>query len=156
MVGGVDGPPAAQARPVRPRLDGIFWHLGLLPTDPGTRPLDSPTHPHVLLEAVAAGAHQSAKPAGPRDGQTPRDPHGAQQQELLAIVADAGDADRDDECLACEPGVDLRSGSVDESPRICLIHCVLHSREPPSADPHARWCGEGGLETRPYPIMLAK
>lgn len=24
--------------------------------------------------------------------------------------------------------------------------------EPPSADPHARWCGEGGLETRPYPI----
>jgi hypothetical protein len=24
--------------------------------------------------------------------------------------------------------------------------------EPPSADPHARWWGEGGLETRPYPI----
>ena len=24
--------------------------------------------------------------------------------------------------------------------------------EPPGADPHAGWCGEGGLETRPYPI----
>jgi len=29
---------------------------------------------------------------------------------------------------------------------------VLPSCEPPSADPHARWCGEGGLNTRPYPI----
>jgi hypothetical protein len=29
---------------------------------------------------------------------------------------------------------------------------VLPSYEPPSADPHARWCGEGGLNTRPYPI----
>ena len=25
-------------------------------------------------------------------------------------------------------------------------------REPPGADPHARWCGEGELETPPYPI----
>jgi RNA-directed DNA polymerase len=29
---------------------------------------------------------------------------------------------------------------------------VRRGREPPSADPHARWCGEGGLNTRPYPI----
>jgi hypothetical protein len=26
-------------------------------------------------------------------------------------------------------------------------------REPPGADPHARWCGEGRLKTVPYPIM---
>jgi hypothetical protein len=31
---------------------------------------------------------------------------------------------------------------------------VLPSCEPPSADPHARWCGEGGLNTRPYPIDI--
>ena len=30
---------------------------------------------------------------------------------------------------------------------------MLPSHEPPSADPHARWCGEGGLDTRLYPIM---
>ncbi|GAB4362997.1 MAG: hypothetical protein Kow0060_19520 [Methylohalobius crimeensis] len=29
---------------------------------------------------------------------------------------------------------------------------VLLSREPPGADPHAGWCGEDGLDTRPYPI----
>ena len=26
--------------------------------------------------------------------------------------------------------------------------------EPPGADPHAGWCGEGRLETGPYPIVL--
>jgi hypothetical protein len=26
-------------------------------------------------------------------------------------------------------------------------------REPPGADPHAGWCGEGRLITVPYPIM---
>ena len=25
--------------------------------------------------------------------------------------------------------------------------------EPPCAEPHAEWCGEGERETRPYPIM---
>jgi hypothetical protein len=25
---------------------------------------------------------------------------------------------------------------------------------PPGVDPHAGWCGETGLMTRPYPIML--
>jgi hypothetical protein len=29
---------------------------------------------------------------------------------------------------------------------------VLPVREPPGADPHAGWCGEGGLNTHPYPI----
>ena len=29
---------------------------------------------------------------------------------------------------------------------------VLAVHEPPGADPHAGWCGEGGLEARPYPI----
>src|SRR5262245_10195516 len=29
---------------------------------------------------------------------------------------------------------------------------VLSCREPPRADSQARWCGEGGLNTRPYPI----
>jgi hypothetical protein len=37
-------------------------------------------------------------------------------------------------------GAATRSGT-------CLI---LH--EPPGADPHAGWCGEGGLKARPYPI----
>ena len=27
--------------------------------------------------------------------------------------------------------------------------------EPPGADPHAGWCGEGGLKARPYPIGLS-
>ena len=30
---------------------------------------------------------------------------------------------------------------------------MLPVHEPPGADPHAGWCGEGGLEARPYPIM---
>jgi hypothetical protein len=29
---------------------------------------------------------------------------------------------------------------------------VLRSDEPPGADPHARWCGEGRLDAGPYPI----
>ncbi len=27
-------------------------------------------------------------------------------------------------------------------------------REPPGADPHAGWCGEGRFNAVPYPIML--
>ena len=27
-------------------------------------------------------------------------------------------------------------------------------REPPGADPHAGWCGEGRLDAGPYPIGL--
>jgi len=30
--------------------------------------------------------------------------------------------------------------------------CSNSLRETPCADPHAGCCGEGGLETRPYPI----
>ena len=41
---------------------------------------------------------------------------------------------------------------MDEGAWLCLNRRVLPSCEPPSADPHARWCGEGGLNTRPYPI----
>jgi hypothetical protein len=29
---------------------------------------------------------------------------------------------------------------------------VLHVSEPPDADPHVRWCGEGKLKTSLYPI----
>ncbi len=32
--------------------------------------------------------------------------------------------------------------------------CVLCSREPPGADPHAGWCGEGRLKAGPYPIRF--
>ncbi len=53
--------------------------------------------------------------------------------------------------MAEESGVDQYPHSVDESPWLCLISRVLPSREPPSEDPQARWCGEGGLNTRPYP-----
>jgi len=31
---------------------------------------------------------------------------------------------------------------------------VLPRREPPGADPHARWCGDWGLTTPGYPIMF--
>ena len=31
---------------------------------------------------------------------------------------------------------------------------IVCSREPPSADPHARWCGGWGLNTPGYPITL--
>ncbi len=54
--------------------------------------------------------------------------------------------------MAEESGADRYPHYVDESPWLCLISRVLPSREPPSADPHARWCGKGGLNTRPYPI----
>ncbi len=33
-----------------------------------------------------------------------------------------------------------------------LWSIALYAREAPRADPHAGCCGEGGLETRPYPI----
>ena len=32
-------------------------------------------------------------------------------------------------------------------------YCVLTFPEPPGADPHAGWCGEGRLDAGPYPIM---
>ena len=75
-----------------------------------------------------------------------------QSKSLLAPVADAGHSNRDDERLAEEPGLDQHPRSMDESAWLCLNRRVLPSHEPPSADPHARWCGEGGLDTRPYPI----
>jgi hypothetical protein len=31
---------------------------------------------------------------------------------------------------------------------------LLRFVEPPGADPHARWCGEGGRNERPRPIYM--
>jgi hypothetical protein len=35
---------------------------------------------------------------------------------------------------------------------VILMVASGKSGEPPDADPHVRWCGRGGLDTRPYPI----
>ena len=32
----------------------------------------------------------------------------------------------------------------------------MRNHEPPGADPHARWCGEGGPDTRPYPNYVLR
>ena len=36
---------------------------------------------------------------------------------------------------------------------VMLGSISVYAREAPRADPHAGCCGEGGLNTRPYPIM---
>jgi hypothetical protein len=45
---------------------------------------------------------------------------------------------------------------ADKATRDCMRtledSLVLRSDEPPGADPHARWCGEGRLKAGPYPI----
>ena len=33
-------------------------------------------------------------------------------------------------------------------------YCVLTFPEPPGADPHAGWCGEGQLDAGHYPIIF--
>ena len=57
----------------------------------------APACAHVLLETVALVPHQGGASSGIGYVQTPSDPDGDQQQELLAPITDAGDADRDDE-----------------------------------------------------------
>ena len=63
QLGGFDGLPVPQAGPVRPRLDGLLWHLGLLPPDPRNRPVASPPGADVLLETGALRAHQGQESA---------------------------------------------------------------------------------------------
>ena len=84
-------------------------HFGLLPPDPRIGSLAAPAHPHVLLETVAQGAHEDQESVGAADEQMARNQDRAEQQELLAPVADAGHAERNDERLAEKPGLDLRA-----------------------------------------------
>ena len=48
--------PAAQARAVRARLDGLLRHLAVLPSGPRAGRVAAPACAHVLLETVALGA----------------------------------------------------------------------------------------------------
>jgi hypothetical protein len=52
-----------------------------------------------LLETVPPHAHEDRPPSGAGRQQTQGDLDGDQQQELLALVAVAGDANRDDKRL---------------------------------------------------------
>jgi hypothetical protein len=79
--------------------------------------VDPKAHPYVLLEAVALGAHQSPQSSGVGDKYASGDSDGDQQQKLLAPVQDLGDTNRDDECLAEKPGLDIRPCALDACPR---------------------------------------
>ena len=85
-------------------MAGLLRHLGVLPPDPRTGRMAAPTRAHVLLETVAPVPHQGEQSSGAGGGQTHGDPDGDQQQELLAPVAVAGDAGRDDERLVEDTG----------------------------------------------------
>ena len=65
----------------------------------------APTGAYVLLETVAPHAHEDRPPSGAGRQQTHGDLDGDQQQELLALVAVAGDANRDDERLVKGAGL---------------------------------------------------
>ena len=94
-------------------------------------------------------------PAGSGDGQVSSDSDGAQQQELLTPVQNARHSDRDGESLAkLQRLISVRDLWM-KAHGYARIRPVLPSREPPNADPHARWCGEGGLITRLYQIGRA-
>ena len=64
----------------------------------------------------------------------------------------------DSSCVAMNPtGGAIGGAGPCHQPCSC-VNVVLARRrvsrvhEPPGADPHAGWCGEGGLKARPYPI----
>ena len=80
------------------------------------------------------------------------DCYGRQRQELLASVAVKGDASRDDERLVEDTGAGEYPQPLDEGSRLRLRTRVRSVHEPPGADPHAGWCGEGRLDAGPYPI----
>ena len=65
----------------------------------------APACAHVLLEAVARVPHEGGSSSGIGYRQACSDPDGDQQQELLASVTHARDADRDDERLAQSAGL---------------------------------------------------
>lgn len=89
-LGRVDGLSAAQAGAIRAGLDGVLRHQPVLASGARAGRLDQAANPHVLLEAVALGAHEDQASAGsgrePEDG----DPAWRQQQELVAHGAHLG------------------------------------------------------------------
>jgi hypothetical protein len=92
----------------------------------------APTGTHVLLETVAADAHEDQPPSGVGGRQTHGDFDVHQQQELLASVTVAGDASRDDEQLVEGAGLGEYPCSLDEGPRLRLrnIVCALLMNRP--------------------------
>ncbi len=78
-------------------MDGVLWTIGILPTDPRHRRLDSTPDAHVLLETVAQGAHEGEEPVGAGDLKAGSDRDRDELQELLARVALLGDTDGYDE-----------------------------------------------------------
>ena len=73
-----------QAGAIRAGPDGVLRHQPVLPTGAGAGRVDSTARSHVLLEAVALGAHQNPPPAGPGREPEDGDPARGQQQELVA------------------------------------------------------------------------
>jgi hypothetical protein len=66
----------------------------------------------------------------------------------LATLTHAGNPDGHDQSMA--------QGLLSVT-KICGLTSITRLRlgsfwEPPSADPHARWCGEGERKTPPYPF----
>ena len=92
------------------------------PTGSSTRDrqVEPKAYPDVLLEAVALGTHEGPSLARLGESASSGNLHRAQSQELLALVEDLGDPDRDDEQMASKSGADQRPRSVDKSSRLCL------------------------------------
>ena len=80
----------------------------------------APTHPHVLLETVARGACSGAQLTEARDLEEGSDSDGDHSQELLALVAVAGDTSGNDERLACGTGFGEYPRALDEGARLRL------------------------------------
>ena len=115
-----------------------------------TGSLATAADPDVLLEAVGQGAKADWRAYQARVSKVSGDTDGPEQEGLLASCQDVCDQLRVvKEYLA-------RSGAC-----FSYAHCgsgfTIRLRpddfyEPPRADPHAWWCGEGRLNTVPYPI----
>ena len=80
----------------------------------------APARAHVLLEAVARHTHAGATSSGPGNGKAIGAHDGGQQQRLLATVADAGYANRDDKRLVARAGLGQYPCAVDEGARLRL------------------------------------
>ena len=75
---------------------------------------------HVLLETVARNANAGAKSSGAGNGQANGAHDGGQWQGLLATVANAGHANRDDKRLVARTGLGQYPCALDEGARLRL------------------------------------
>ena len=97
---------------IHARMDELLPFVGTVPAVAGAGSLDPASREDVSLETVALC--QNAGAAAPETGrrETDGDPDGDEPEKLLAVIENAGNADRDDKRVAGEAGTSVAQGNV--------------------------------------------